>query len=153
MAQRRINARDIIIEVESETVDTFVTVERLQTVTVNPGENEETVEVTDYDSLGAYEQEIMQRGASLELEGLLLKDDVTGEPPAGRARVEAMAGEDKVGSDSLGRIRFRHPMDTDWRIWGCTFTLGEQGGATNDKTTWTATIVKSGLTTTEAVTP
>lgn len=151
MTQRRINARDMIVEVEDETPDTWLKVERLQNIVVNPGENEEAVDVTDYDSEGSYEQEIMQRGASLTLEGLAWKDNETGALMPGRARVEEMAGEDKLGSDSLGRIRFRHPMDTEWRIWTCTFSLGEQGGATNDKTSWSATITKSGKTTTAAV--
>ncbi|MEU8196338.1 hypothetical protein AB0C10_21380 [Microbispora amethystogenes] len=151
MTQRRINARDMIVEVESATPDTWVAIEQLQTITVNPGENEETVDVTDMESDGAYEQEIMQRGASMSLEGLALQDSSTGALPAGRARVEAMAGEDKVGSDSLGRVRFRYPASTSWRIWTCTFSLGEQGGATNDKVSWSATITKSGKTTTAAV--
>lgn len=151
MAKRRINARDMIVEVEDDTPDTFLPVENLQNIVVNLGENEEAVDVTDYDSEGVYEQEIMQRGASLTLEGLLMKDHSTGALPVGRARVEEMAGEGKVGYDSLGRIRFRHPMDTTWRIWTCTFSLGEQGGATNDKSTWSATVTKSGPTTTAAV--
>jgi hypothetical protein len=151
MAQRKINARDIIVEVESETPDTFLRIENLASVTVNPGENEETVDTTDYDSGGVYEGEVMQRGASMELEGQMKKDTTTGDMQPGRARVEAMAGETKVGYDSLGRIRFRHPMDTDWKVWTCTFTLAEQGGGANDKTSWGATITKSGPTTLAAV--
>ncbi|MGS2641679.1 phage tail tube protein [Streptosporangium sp. G12] len=149
--QRKINARDFVVEVESNTPDTFLAIENLANVTVNLGENEEVVDTTDYDSNGAYEQEIMQRGATLELEGMLKKDHSTGATPPGRARVEEMAGEDKVGYDSLGRIRFRHRVDTEWRIWTCTFSLGEQGGATNDKSAWSATITKSGPTTTDEV--
>lgn len=152
MTQRKINARDIILQVSDGAASpTWLAVEHLSNVTVNLGENEETVDTTDYDSLGAYEQEIMQRGAAMDLEGMALKDDLTGALPAGRARVEAMAGEDKVGYDSLGQVRFRHPMDTLWRIWTCTFTLGEQGGETNDKTSWSATVTKSGRTTTASV--
>ncbi|MEV0586320.1 hypothetical protein [Nonomuraea sp. NPDC050310] len=151
MTQRRINARDMIFQVEDATPDTWLAVERLQNFNVNPGENEETAEVTDYDSDGAYEQEIMQRGASIECEGLVLMDDLTGALPPGRARMEAMCGEDKVGYDSLGRVRFRHPFSTTWRIWTCTFSLGEQGGETNDKTSWSCTVTKSGKTTTAAV--
>ncbi|GAA3441064.1 phage tail tube protein [Planomonospora venezuelensis] len=151
MTQRKINARDIVIEVETSVTDTWLGIENLATVTINKGENEETVETGDFDSEGAYEQEIMQRGASLELEGQYKQDHLTGALPPGRARVEEMAGEDKVGSDSLGRIRFRYPHDTLWKIWTCTFSLGEQGGGHNDKGAWGATIVKSGLTTTAAV--
>ncbi|MBF8186320.1 hypothetical protein ITP53_11280 [Nonomuraea sp. K274] len=151
MAQRRINARDIIMEIENEAPEAWLRVERLTSVTVNPGENEETAETTDFESGGSYEQEIMQRGASMELEGLMLKDDLTGALPPGRARVEAMAGEDAVGSDSLTRVRFRHPIDPNWKIWTCTVTLGEQGGGNNDKTSWSATITKSGKSETEPV--
>lgn len=153
MAQRRINARDIIVEVEDDTPDTWLPIERLNSVTFNPAESEETADVTDYDSDGAAESEIMQRGASMELEGLALQDATTGALPVGRARVEEMAGEDKLASDSLGRIRFRYPASTTWRIWTCTFSLGEQGGGTNDKVSWGATITKSGKTTSAAVTP
>jgi hypothetical protein len=151
MTQRRINARDIILQVESATPDSWLTVENLTNVNVNAGENEETVDTTDYDSDGVYSQEIMQRGASMELEGQMMKDDLTGALPPGRARVEEMCGEGKVGYDSLGRVRFRHPMDTTWRIWTATFTLAEQGGGNNDKTSWGATVTKSGPTTTAAV--
>lgn len=151
MTQRRINARDMIFQVEDSTPNSWLGVERMQSFTVNPGENEETAETTDFDSLGSYEQEIMQRGSSIELEGLLMKDDTTGALPPGRARVETMCGEDKVGYASLGRVRFRHPLDTEWRIWTCTFTLAEQGGGTNDKSSWGATVTKSGPTTTAVV--
>lgn len=151
MTQRRINARDMIFQVEDSTPSSWLSVEHMQSFTVNPGENEETADTTDFDSLGSYEQEVMQRGSSIELEGQLMKDDTTGVLAPGRARMEAMAGEDKVGYASLGRVRFRHPMDTLWRIWTCTFTLGEQGGGTNDKSSWGATVTKSGLTTTAAV--
>ncbi|MEV0619600.1 hypothetical protein AB0I81_40220 [Nonomuraea sp. NPDC050404] len=153
MAQRRINARDIIIEVEASTPDTWLPIEKLTTATVNPAESEETVETTDFESDGAAEVEIMQRGASMELEGQALQDSDTGALPVGRARVEEMAGEDKVAFDSLGRIRFRYPTSPNWRIWTCTFSLGEAGGGNNDKVSWGATIVKSGKTTTAAVTP
>ncbi|GAA0969731.1 hypothetical protein GCM10009555_017380 [Acrocarpospora macrocephala] len=146
MSQVKINARDIIVEVESATPDTFLRVENLANVVINKSENEETVDTTDYDSQGVYEQEVMQRGASMELEGMAKKDRLTGSLQPGRARVEEMAGEDKVGYDSLGRVRFRHPMDTEWKIWNCTFSLGEQGGGSNDKTSWGATITKSGPT-------
>lgn len=151
MTQRKINARDMVFEVESATPNTWLPVERLSSFTVNFGENEETTETTDYESEGAYEGEIMQRGASISMEGQALEDDTTGALPAGRARVEAMCAEDKVGSASLGRVRFRSPNGTTWRIWTCFFSLGEQGGGNNDKLSWSATVTKSGKTTTAPV--
>lgn len=146
MAIVRVNARDIIVEVEDETPDTWLRVERLQSVTLSLGENEETADITDFDDEGAYSQDIMQRGASMELSGLEVRDRETGELPPGRARIEALAGEDKVGYDSQGRIRFRYPADQQWRVWNCTVSLGEKGGAVNDKSAWAATIVKCGRT-------
>lgn len=152
MTQRKINARDIVFQVSDGAASpSWLAVEHLSSVTVNPGENEESVDTTDYDSAGVYEQEIMQRGASMELEGMLLKDDTTGALPPGRARVEALAAESAVGYLSLGQVRFRYPTDTTWRIWTCTVSLAEQGGGNNDKVSWGATITKSGPTTTAAV--
>lgn len=151
MTERKINARDIIIQVsDGATVPTWLAIGGLNSVTPNPGENEESVDTTTYDSDGVYEGEVMQRGAKLELEGFLLKDHLTGAQNVGQARVEYMATQ--TGYDSLGAIRFRHPMDTAWKVWnGATFSLGEQGGGNNDKTPWSCTITRSGASTTVAV--
>jgi hypothetical protein len=152
MTQRRINARDIIVQVsDGAGSPTWLAIEHLAGVVPKPGENEEVAETTDFDSLGVYEQEIMQRGASMDLEGLELKDDLSGVLPPGRARVEALASETAVGYLSLGQIRFRHPMDTVWRVWNCTVSLDDTGGKNNDKSSWGATITKSGPTITTAV--
>jgi hypothetical protein len=151
MTAVKIPARDIIIEVESSTTDTWLPIENLASATINKAENEETADLTDFDSEGAYEQWIMQRGASMSLAGSELKDSTTGALQPGRARVEALAGEDALASDSHGRIRFRHPMDTTWRIWTATFSVGESGGETNAVSGWAATITKSGRSTTAAV--
>ncbi|WP_101788646.1 phage tail tube protein [Nonomuraea indica] len=151
MTAVKINARDIIVQIEDDTPESWLAIEHLASVTINRGENEETADTTDYDSDGAYEQDIMQRGANMALAGLELKDHLTGVLLPGRARVEEMAGEDKVGYDSHARIRFRHPMDTQWKVWDCTVSVGETGGETNAKSAWAATITKSGKTTTAAV--
>jgi hypothetical protein len=151
MTAVQIPARDIIIQAESATPDTWLRVENLKSATINRAENEETADITNFDSEGAYEQWVMQRGASMALAGDELKDHLTGALQPGRARIEEMAGEDKVGFDSLGRIRFRHPMDTEWKIWSCTVSVGETGGETNPVSAWSATITKSGLTTTAEV--
>ncbi|MFI6909878.1 phage tail tube protein [Nonomuraea sp. NPDC050394] len=151
MTAVQIPARDIILEVESPTPDTWLRVENLKNVTINRAENEETADLTNYDSDGSYEQWIMQRGASMALAGDELKDHLTGALQPGRGRVEQMAGEDKVGFDSIGRVRFRHPMDSQWKIWSATFSVGETGGETNPVSAWAATITKSGKTTLAAV--
>lgn len=151
MAKRKIPARDIIIQVSdgATPTETWIEIGGLTSATPNPGENEETVDTTDFDSDGAYEQVIMQRGATLEIEGSMLKDDTTGEQDAGQARLETLGAA--VGYASLGRARFRHPMDTVWKIWTCTVSLAEQGGGNNDMTSWGATLTRSGASTTEEV--
>ncbi|MEU4225803.1 hypothetical protein AB0F17_16035 [Nonomuraea sp. NPDC026600] len=151
MTAVKIPSRDIVIEVESSTADTWLRIENLSSATVNKAENEETADITDFDSQGAYEQWVMQRGASMALAGQELKDHLTGALQPGRARVEALAGETALAADSQGRIRFRHPMDTNWRIWTATFSVGESGGETNAPSSWAATITKSGLSSTAAV--
>lgn len=151
MTAVKINARDIIVQIEDATPDSWLTVEHLSGVTINRGENEEVADTSDFESVGAYEQDVMQRGSSLALAGLELKDHLTGALLPGRARVEEMAGEEKVGYDSRARIRFRHPMDTHWKVWGCTVSVGESGGETNAKSAWAASIVKCGRTTLVAV--
>ena len=151
MALRKINARDLVLEVETAVADTFAPVGGLTSATVNPGENEETTDTTTYGSAGMYEQEVMQRGATIEVEGLLLKDDTTGALDPGQARCEELGV--LVGSESLGVIRFRHPVDTEWTEWDATVSLGESGGENNDKTSWGCTFTRSGPSRKVAVIP
>jgi len=79
----------------------------------------------------------MQIGKTLGLEGPRLRDSVTGAGDPGQAKVEALA--ERLGEDSLGRVRFSHKNDTTWEIWTAHVTLGDQGGGNNDKTSWAAT--------------
>ena len=152
MAATKVNARDIIVQVsDGQTTETWIEVGGLNSATLNPGENEETVDTTTYASQGNYEQEIMQRGASMALEGFLLKDSTTGDLDPGQERVEALGVA--IGGESVGKVRFRHPVDTEWKVWAATVSLGEQGGGNNDKTGWSATFTRSGASTTTAVTP
>lgn len=151
MTSIKIKARDLIVEVESSTPDTWLRIENLATLTINPGENVEKAVLSDFDSQGAYEEWVMQRGATMALAGQEENDSSTGAPKPGRAQVEANAGEDKLGEDSIARYRFRHPRHTEWKIWTATTVLGESGGETNAIGAWAATITKSGLTTTADV--
>ncbi|WP_370422735.1 phage tail tube protein [Streptomyces sp. QH1-20] len=142
MPSVKINARDIVIEVAEADGTTWTAVAGLTSATPNQSENEEVADTTTFDSAGNYEQEVVQRGATLELEGFTLKDPATGRQDPGQARVEQLATQ--VGSASIGRLRFRHPMDTQWKVWNATFTLGEQGGGNNDKVSWNVAITRSG---------
>lgn len=143
----KINARDIIVEAIAADGTTPLRVENLANVVRNPGENEEVADTTDFESEGAYEQDVMQRGSSLTLEAQDKRDKLTAAPMPGRGRIEEMGGEAAVGYDSRGKIRFRYKNSPRWSIWDCTVTLGEVGGGPNDKVTWSATITKCGLTT------
>lgn len=151
MAVKKIAARDIIIEVsDGATPAVWLPIGGLTTATVNPAENEETVDATTFGSDGHYEQLVMQRGASITLEGFKLQDPDTGDLDPGQARCEELATE--TGVASLGSIRFRHPADAEWKVWPeATFSVGEQGGGNNDLVSWSCTITRSGAPTTEAV--
>jgi hypothetical protein len=149
MVMVKVNARDQIVQVAEVDGTTWTEISNLNTIGFNPGENEETADTTVMESEGAYEEEVMQRGKSLSLEGLKTKDRTTGVRDPGQARCEVLAAA--VGYDSLGKIRFRDVMDTTWEIWNATFKLGEQGGGQNDKSTWACTVTRSGPHTTAAV--
>lgn len=150
MAAVKIPARDIIIQIsDGATTPTWIGIGQLTSATYNPGENEEKADTTTFDSAGEYEGLVMQRGASLALEGFLRKDGTTAALDAGQAQVATVAALKGVGS--LGKIRFRHPMDTSWKVWDAMVSLGEQGGGNNDMTGWKATFTKSGPATSVAV--
>jgi len=145
----KINARDLVIQVQEADGKSWSQIGGLNSAVPNSGDNEEVVDTTTFDSGGYYEQEVVQRGATLGLEGFLLLDPATGAQDPGQARVETLAT--LVGPDSLGKVRFRHTQDKAWKIWTATFSIGEQGGANNDKSAWKVTIARSGRSTTEQV--
>ncbi|MFE5895892.1 phage tail tube protein [Streptomyces sp. NPDC056488] len=154
MAGRPIDARGWIFEVQdldAET-ETWLPISGITTFTHNPGENEETVDTTAFDSDGQYEQDVMQRGASLEVEGQYRIDKATKAQDPGQAYVDHVWAE-RLGIDSRNPVRWRHNTQTKWVVWDATVTPGEQGGATNDKTSWSATVTKCGAATTADVTP
>jgi hypothetical protein len=146
----QINARDWVFEVESATASTWVEIGGLTSFTLNPGENEEVAETATFQSGGQYEEQKMQRGATLELEGrYIVTTSPTRDP--GQLRVDALGA--LVGDESVGQVRFRHTSETNWTVWPATVTPGEVGGETNEKTGWAATFTRSGAATVAAVTP
>jgi hypothetical protein len=145
----KISARDIVIQVAEANGTTWTPVGGLNSAIPDLSQNEEVADTTTFESAGNYEQEIVQRGATLALVGFVLKDPATGAQDPGQARVEALATQ--IGAGSVGKVRFRHPMDTAWKVWNATFTLGEQGGAHNDKVSWNVTATRSGASTTAPV--
>ena len=142
MATGQINARDYIFQINT-TGSTYVTIEGLTSWSLDPSENEETADVTDFASDGDYSQHIMQRGATLELEGKKHKDEANaGASAPGQLAVEVLAS--KKGGASVGVMRWRHKTEAKWIVWDVTATLGERGGETNDKDGWGVTFNKNG---------
>lgn len=143
MALRKILARDIIIQVESLTPNTWYQLEGLTSATPNFGEDAEDADITDFDSAGRPEFLPVQRGASLGVEGYKLLDSITGDGAPGQARCTTLS--DTLGYPGQGRIRFRQPLETTWKIWTAVLTPGEiGGGGNNDPGNYNMTIKRSG---------
>jgi hypothetical protein len=149
MVMVKVNARDQIVQVAESDGTTWTEIANLNTIGFDPAANEETADTTTMDSDGHFEQEIMQRGSAFTLEGMKTKDRTTGAKDPGQARCDVLANA--KGYDSLGKLRFRDVMDTEWTIWNATFSTGEQGGGTNDKSSWSCNVTRSGPPTTAAV--
>ncbi|MCQ8829861.1 phage tail tube protein [Streptomyces malaysiensis] len=151
---RPIDARGWIFEVEDADAgaETWLPISGITTFTHNPGENEETVDTTAFDSDGLYEQDVMQRGATLEVEGQYRIDKTTKAQDPGQAYIDHEWAQ-RLGIDSRNRVRWRHNTQTQWVIWDATVTPGEQGGGNNDKTSWSCTITRCGAPTSAAVAP
>jgi hypothetical protein len=146
---RPIDARGWIFEVEDHaTPNTFIPLRNLNSWSLNPGENEETADTTTFDSNGYYEQDVMQRGATIEVSGQYASTNGTRD--AGQLYVDETWAY-LLGEDSRGRMRYRHTSQTEWTVWECTVTPGEQGGETNAKTTWGAKFTRCGAPATAAV--
>lgn len=147
MALQKYNARDVEFQVEDFlSPGTWIAIGGINTF--SKGHEEETADTTTFGSNGQAESQKMQIGKSLTIEGLRLRDDATGAGDPGQAKVEALS--ERLGEQSLGRIRFSHEQDTSWEVWTCHANLGDQGGGNNDKTTWSATFTRSGANTTAA---
>lgn len=147
MAERKIPARDFILQVQAADGVTWLGIGGLKMITVNPADQGKSTDTVTFDSLGQYEELKMQRGASLKIEGYMLKDHLTGVQNTGQLRCEVLGAA--VAYASLGSIRFRHPADTLWKVWAtATFELADQGGGNNDVTSWKLTVMRSGASTT-----
>src|SRR4051794_4877263 len=143
MSQRPIDARGWLYQVESAP-ETWLDIGHINSFKFNPGENEETAETTHFGSDGNYEEDVMQRGASLALEGQHAVDSVTGAQDPGQAYIDTV-WMPRLGVDSHNRIRFRHESQTlKWAVWDATMSPGEKGGGNNDKSTWSCTFRRSG---------
>src|ERR1700742_981778 len=147
MSTDLMSARDWVFEVESVTPDTWVEIDGIDSFQLNPGENEEVADTSLFRSQGQYEEQKMQRGATLGLKGKKITAVTT--PDAGQLRVETLAG--LVSDASIGSLRFRHSVQTTWVVWEATVSLGTVGGGKNDKASWEATFTRCGAAASAAV--
>lgn len=147
MALQKYNARDIDFQIEDFlSPGTWITIAAVNTFT--KGNDQETTDTTTYSSQGQAESQKMQIGKTLGLQGLRLRDSLTGVGDPGQAKVEALA--ERLGEDSLGRVRFSHKLDTTWEVWTAHVNVGDQGGGNNDKVSWSVTFTRSGASTSAA---
>ncbi|WP_371517988.1 phage tail tube protein [Kitasatospora sp. NBC_01300] len=150
---RPIDARGWIFEVQdvSTSTETWLRVGLLTSFSHNPGESEETEDITSFDDEGFFSQDVMQRGASLSVESKYAADK-TGKRDPGQAYIDDVWTY-RLGVDSHNLVRWRHRSQTSWVVWDATVTPGEQGGGTTEKTSWSATITRCGKPTSSVVTP
>src|ERR1051325_1524943 len=113
MALQKYNARDVDFQIEDFLVPgTWITIGGLNTF--SRGHEEETTDTTTFASQGQAESQKMQIGKQLTLEGPRLRDSITAAGDPGQAKVEALA--ERLGEDSLGRMRFSHKNETPWTV-------------------------------------
>ncbi|MEU5302218.1 phage tail tube protein [Streptomyces noursei] len=143
---RPIDARGWTFEVLDQSHagrERWLPIENLTSWSHNASENEETAETTSFDSKGWFEQDVMQRGGQIELEGQYALDPRTGRQVEGQAYVDRYWGQ-RLGIDSRNLIRWRHDSQDTWVIWEATVTPDKSEGETNDKTSWTASFTQCG---------
>jgi hypothetical protein len=142
---RPIDARGWLFEVRDQSTiyERWLPIENLTSWSHNASENEEIAETTNFDSKGWYEEDVMQRGGVIELEGQWALDPETGRQVTGQAYVDQFWAQ-RLGIDSRNEIRWRHDSQHMWTIWEATVSPGEQSGETNDKTSWSASFKQCG---------
>ncbi|WP_457028108.1 phage tail tube protein [Kitasatospora sp. P5_F3] len=151
MTVRPIDARDWLFQVEHRTTGLWLSISGVKSFKMNPSENRAKTETTDFDSNGEFEEDVMQLGGSISLEGQYEADPTTGVQDPGQAYIDTVWALG-LSADSHNRMRYRHvTQTTTWAVWDGTVEPGEQGGGNNDKTTWSATVTRSGAVTTMAV--
>jgi hypothetical protein len=142
MATTKIEARGWMFQVGVGSAPTWTPIAGITSFTYNPGDKTVQTEVTDFDSQGNYEETILQRGATMKVDGRRRMDRTTGLADPGQAAIDALA--QGLVDSSVGQIRFRYKNETQWRVWTATFKSVEFGGATNDISKWGCEITRTG---------
>ena len=134
----KVSARKWIFNVSSDGGTTWVPILGLKTFTL--GESSTKTDTTDYEADGEETHEVMSRTGSLKLEGFFLEDS-TGARDPGQAAVEAFGRA--VGSASIGDFKATSPSGKLYTFSG-SVDIGDEGGDNNAKTSFSATISRSG---------
>lgn len=150
MTMQYVSARDLVVQVLAADATTWVEVEGLNSVGMDPSANEVMADKTVYGSDGNYSGIKMQVGASLDLQGLKLKDSITGVQATGQLRCTTLAAA--VAYAGLGQVRFRDEIDTLWTVWTeATFSVGAQTGGNNDLRSFACAVGRNGASSTASV--
>ncbi|MCA1624162.1 MAG: hypothetical protein LC778_10245 [Acidobacteria bacterium] len=146
----QILARDWIFQVNSlaDGSGTWLDILGILSFELNLGENEEVSDDTTFESQGEHESTPVQRGATLGITGRY-KLSSGGVRNPGQARIDTLIG--LKGDTAVGKVRFRHTIQTTWVVWSTWATGPTIGGGHNDRTGWEVTLTKSGLATSAAV--
>jgi hypothetical protein len=139
LAVTKVSARKWTFGVSTDGRGTWTTINGINKFSF--GRSSSRTDTTDFTADGIETGEIMQRGASLKLEGFFLEDLATKARDAGQAAVETFA--EVVGPASVGDFRLTSPGGKVYTFSG-TVELGDYSGGNNDKTPWSATITRSG---------
>ena len=139
MAATKYLARDLAIEVESDTPDTFIAINGLNSLTHSPSTTR--ADTTSFDSNGRDEHLPASRGESWSLSGFSIEDVATGERDAGQLRVEELGRI--VGPAGIARYRITSPGGNT-----ITFSASAEvtihGGGHNDAAAWGAEVTVTG---------
>lgn len=147
MPKEKVNARDWVVSINTGTVALPVWTQIGGLTSLNITRATEKTATTDFDSDGIAEHQVMERGKSLEIEGHFLEDPADKTRDAGQEAVEALANE--VGLASLKQFKFVSPGGTG-KIAKFSAEMGGVGGGNNAKTSWSATLERSGAETAAA---
>lgn len=139
MTATKFLARDLTIEVEDETPDSWLTIGGLNSLTHSP--STARADTTGFDSNGRDEHIVASRGESWTLAGFAIEDVATGERDAGQLRVEALGRARGLGA--LGRFRVTSPGGSTL-VFEASAEVTLHGGGHNDAAAWQAAIQVSG---------
>lgn len=144
MAVTKIPARDFTIEIDSNypAAPAFIPIGGLNSLTPSPSTTR--ADTSGFDSNGAAEHMVMERGLEFTISGHHHEDALTGDRDAGQLEVELLARA--VGLAATGSFRVTSPGgNVDSFLASAEVTTA--GGGHNDPAAWSAKITITGAVT------